>query len=292
MMTKIRKYFLMMVMVLISILPVFADTTSNVVDFSKKGSLSIALSETITDTKVKGADIVIYKVADAYSLDYNLAFDYEDSLEKHQEELEDGKITHEILESVKTNKVSNLKGVTNVSGIVSFSELDLGLYLVTQSNQVDGYSDMDPFLVMIPQVYDNQWLYDIEATPKVEIIRLFDLSVEKVWNVSTDTKIPEQINVSLLKDGEVLDTVSLNQQNNWSYTWKQIEMSDEYSILEVDVPEGYTVTYEQDENHFIVTNTKSLVQTGQLTWLVAVFASVGLFLIVIGLFWEKRKRYE
>lgn len=272
--------------------PVLADTNDNIVDFDKKGSISITLSEVTEDMKVSGADITIYKVAGAYSKDSNLAFNYHESLKDYETDLKDGNITDEILDVITENDVSNFSGTTNELGIVTFTNLDLGLYLVIQTNQVEGYSKIEPFLVFIPEVIDNKWVYDIEAEPKIDIIRLFDLTVDKVWNVSTDVIIPSSVTIELLNGNEVIDTITLNSENNWTYTWKQIEMSDEYSVKEKEVPTGYTVTYSQDENKFIVTNTKSLVQTGRSFWTSPFLTGIGLLFIVVGIILEKRKKYE
>ena len=77
-------------------------------------------------------------------------------------------------EIIKENKLPNFSSTTNNQGVVKFTNLDLGLYLIEQQNQIEGFSKIDPFLIYIPKVIDNKWSYDIKATPKVDIIRLFD----------------------------------------------------------------------------------------------------------------------
>ena len=59
--------------------------------------------------------------------------------------------------------------------------------------------------------------------------------------------------------------------------------SDAYSIIEVDVPKGFTATYSQSGYVFTVTNTASLAQTGQLIWPIPVLAMAGLCLIAVGI---------
>ena len=241
---------------------------------------------------VSNASITIHKLADATSKDSNLTFDYHEKLQEYENDLKDGNITNEILKVVKENEITNFSNTTDNQGIVEFTDLDLGLYLIEQTNKVEGYSKIDPFLVYIPKVIDNKWIYDIESTPKVDIIRLFDLTVEKVWNVSTNTDIPKLVTIELLKEDEIIDTIKLNEENNWNYTWKQIEKSDEYTVREKNIPEGYTVTYTKEDNKFIVTNTKNLVQTGTNKLISPILALSGLILITLGFILEKRKKYE
>lgn len=285
-------FICLMVVSIFDFLIVKAEESTNVIDFSRKGSISIVLSDSLGDNKVEGAEVTIYKVADAIDKDNNLAFDYYESLNSCKADLDEGNITNKVLDCVIDGEVVSYDAVTDTEGNVLFTNLDLGLYLVTQKNQVEGYSKFDSFTVMIPQMQDNQWIYDIEAEPKVDIIRLFDLTVEKVWNVSTNVTTPKEVIIELLKDDEVIDTVTLNNENNWSYTWKQIEMSDKYLVKEKEVPSGYTVTYSQDGNKFVVTNTKSLVQTGRSIWTTPILATIGLLFVVVGIILEKRKKYE
>lgn len=287
-MKKIKYIILMFVMLFMSSVPVLAET--NIVDFSRKGTIDIVLSEE-EDIKVSGAEITIYKVADAGVNNSNLEFVYADVLSVCEKDLDAGNITNEVMNCVISSGVVSYSDVTDGEGMVRFDNLDLGLYLVTQTNQVEGYSKVSPFTVMIPQIQDNSWIYEIKATPKVDIIRLFDLTVEKVWNVSADVDIPKEVTIELLREEEVIDTVILNSKNNWTYTWKQIEMSDEYSVREVSVS-GYTATYREEGNTFIVTNTRSLVQTGRSIYVAPILAIFGLFFIVVGVMLEKRKKYE
>lgn len=292
MISKKIKYLLTFIMLFTGILPVYADDNSNIVDFSKKGSISITLTEEIENTNISGAEITIYKVADAISENNNLKFSYDNKLNSCKDDLDNANITSNVLNCVKNSNVANYSNITNEYGIVKFNNLDLGLYLITQSNQIEGYSKITPFLVMIPEILDNNWNYTINASPKVDIIRLFDLSVEKVWNVSNKNDIPKEITIELVKNNEVIDTITLSNENNWTYTWTQIEKSDEYLVREKNVPTGYTVTYHQEDNKFIVTNTKTLAQTGQRLWINLLLVAVGLLFIGIGTVLKKRKKYE
>ena len=51
-----------------------------------------------------------------------------------------------------------------------------------QSGSVRGYSDCSPFLVSIPTGEADGWVYDIDATPKTDIVRLIDITVKKIWS--------------------------------------------------------------------------------------------------------------
>ena len=268
----------------------------NALDFTKKGSIEITLIEKEEQTKINGAELTIYKIADAKEENHNLVFEY-------VSELSDCKVSLDNLDndniSAEINKCLNdsVKGISLVTedGKVNFEDLDLGLYLVKQTNKVEGYSVITPYLVMIPRVINDEWTYNVTSNPKTDIIRVIDLKVKKVWNkansnINSSINLPKEIEIELSKNGEVIDTVKLNSANNWEYTWKDLEKSDMYNVREVNVPKGYTVTYQKEENLFIVTNTTSLVQTGNMPWLVEVIGGIGLIFIVISLIYNKNEQ--
>ena len=287
------KYLLTFIMLLsIGNLKVLAN--DNIINFNKKGTITITLKESNENNYVKGAEITIYKIATATSENNNLKFIYLDNIKNCDGDLSNLKDTSLISKIDKCINNINLPiqtKLTNEEGNVKFDNLELGLYLVKQTNQVEGYSKIDSFLVAIPKEIDNKWTYDIVASPKTDIIRLMDIIVEKKWDSITDNT-PNEVTIQLLKKDEIIDTIKLNKDNNWTYTWAQIELSDEYSVKEINIPAGYTATYRTVENKFIVTNTKTLVQTGQNIFLIELLLVSGLIFLLIGLIYNKRKKYE
>lgn len=288
----ISKIVLIFVILFGMVNTVLAEENNYIVDFTRKGNISITLESKDNNEYIEGAEISLYHIALAKEENYNLKLEYVSELSECSvslSNLEDEKLSNEISKCI-TMEMPSLKQNTNKNGNVKFENLDLGLYLVMQTNIVDGYSKVDSFLVMIPKNIDNEYIYDIEATPKTEIYQVVDLVVEKVWN-TTDNNIVDSIEVGLYKGTELLDKVILSKDNGWIYTWERIEKRDDYSVKEIDVPAGFTDTYRQIDNKFIITNTKTLVQTGLRLWLVELLLVSGIMLIVMGIVLEKRNKY-
>ena len=80
----------------------------------------------------------------------------------------------------------------------------------------------------------------------------------------------------------MVETATLSAQNKWQVTYSDMPESDAYSIVEVNVPKGFTATYSKSGYVFTVTNTASLAQTGQLIWPIPVLALAGMFLLLMG----------
>ena len=55
----------------------------------------------------------------------------------------------------------------NEEGYADITKLPQGLYLVVQTEASHGYEAIKPFLVSIPLRDGNNWIYDVDATPKV-----------------------------------------------------------------------------------------------------------------------------
>lgn len=269
--------------------------STHTVDFSKKGSITITLTEKNENEAIKGAEITIYKVASAGEENHNLKFTYTEDFNACQailSDLESPELSKEITKCAQ-NITSDLVLKTNENGIVKFNNLDLGLYLVTQSNKVDGYSTIDSYLVMLPQVENNKWIYNIKTEPKTDAYKTINLQVIKVWNLQNkDTKLPDSVTIELYKDEELIDTIKLNKENNWNHTWYDIEKSDSYKVVEIDISDEYTVTYSQEGYVFTVTNTDKIPKTGQIFLPIIILSSLGMILILFGMYESKREKHE
>ncbi len=158
---------------------------------------------------------------------------------------------------------------TDVSGCAAFSGLKAGLYLVTgESFSRGGYTfTPTPFLVCLPSYKDGSWVYETSGNIKYESKynsggsgsgsddNKKTIKVLKAWKNTDDEAIPTEISVTLYKDGEPFESVLLNADNNWRYIWENLEDNGEWTLLEDEVPQNYTVTVEKEGITFLVTNT-------------------------------------
>lgn len=161
-------------------------------------------------------------------------------------------------------------GETDREGMLTFptgrEELKPGLYLVLGGSYVSGQYTYtaEPFLVSLPDDNDTgtQWLYDVTVEPKNTIYYDGDSpgstirrSVLKVWeDDGNEGSRPWSVTVQLLRDGDVYDTVKLNENNGWSHTWKDLDAGPRWTVVEREIP-GYTVSVSREGITFVVTNT-------------------------------------
>lgn len=210
-------------------------------------------------------------------------------------------------------------GKTNAEGYLYFptgGRLTPGLYLVLGQRHIQNGRRYDhmPFMVMLPtqDTQTGDWLYEVIVDPKHESSEVPDTpsavtrKVLKVWDDEAGSDRPAEVVVQLLCDGEVYDTVTLNAENNWRYTWSELDDSYTWTVVEEEC-KGYTVSVERDGITFVVTNTRvtplptppgptdpakpSLPQTGQVWWPVPVLLMCGLLFIIIGLICRRRSDF-
>ncbi len=282
--------YLLVAMTLFFLLSLDVKAINHVVDYTKEGSLEITLKERSENVGVENAEVTIYKIADAYDKGGIIGFKYAEQFKNCSaslDNLEDNDLTKEISKCV-TAETTGISKFTDSNGYTKFTRLDLGLYLVTQNNMVEGYSKFDSFLTMTPNLIDNSWEYDIKAFPKTDIYRTIDLTVKKVWN-SNGKKLPEYVEIQLLLDEEVIQAVMLSDDNDWTYTWENIEKSDKYNVREINIPKGYKVTYKKNEYVYTVTNTDTLPNTGQLYYSIILLALGGIAFVILGIIKNKKE---
>lgn len=198
-------------------------------------------------------------------------------------------------------------GTTDAAGLVHFpqqqQELSTGVYLVIGQQSEEGkytYTP-EPFLICLPNRNAlDKWDYDVTAVPKYDSVyhpEMISRKVLKVWDdAGNQTKRPTEIEIQLLRDGAVFDTVKLNKANNWRYTWDSLDGDYLWQVVEKTVPKGYTVTTGREGSTFVITNSSTtpgkpglpgesgtIAQTGMLWWPVPVLAGVGILILLMGL---------
>lgn len=180
---------------------------------------------------------------------------------------------------------------------VTFSGLRAGLYLVVgQSVSIDEQiCTPKPTLIVLPNRNDAGWWdYDVTMTPKWDIspVEHRDLTVLKVWDDSDAYDRPVSVEVELYSDGMLHDTVTLSKANNWRHTWTALDTRYTWTVIERNVPEGYTVSISAEDQLIVITNIRTtppvkpvdpdLPKTGSDWTPVTVLAGIGIVLFCLG----------
>lgn len=289
--------FLLVLMMILSFSPTIS--ASSEVEHDRLGSIALTLRDQKDQAPIGGGEITIYKVANANVADNNLSFTFTEDFEDCGLSIDDyykTEFAEGIAHHIWANKTQGNSLVTNAQGVAEFTGLTHGIYMIAQTKAAEGFSAFAPFIAQLPTTMDSRWVYDLDVTPKVDVIRYTNITVQKVWNDDNGagaTKRPESVKIQLLLGGEVVDAATLSDKNEWKHTWTDLIERDDYSVKEVNVPKGYKATYKQSDFTFTVTNTSTLAQTGQLNWPIPILIIVGMILIVVGyILLSRGKRHE
>lgn len=225
---------------------------------------------------------------------------------------------------VKRDKIPPTRSeYSDHNGVARFDKLQCGLYLITVDPTVIETEIIitQPIMVSLPTLDESsqEWMYDVVASPKnITRSTLTEVSIEviKVWDdKGAEINRPLEIEAELLRNGEVFETVVLNEENNWRYAWSGLDGAYDWSVLEKEIPYGYTVLIMTEGETVIITNKvpestpsetptspgsdtpsteptsppSNLPQTGQLWWPVGVLAVCGLIMVFLGLI---KRRYD
>ena len=231
---------------------------------------------------------------------------------------DDWKQTASTLESyVKADKIKPYKKAkTSKKGVVKFSNLERGLYLVcsVQAERNNAEYVFDSFLINLPYTKYDEFIKDAVVNPKSEKVETTnekkEYKVTKLWKDSGNKeKRPSSVKIEILKDGVVQKNIKLSKENNWFYSFKAKDDGSKWSVVERNVSLGYRVKVININNSFYVTNTyrenelggngelnyqdgPSTGDTFPLEFYMITMCVSGLILVIIGIAFLRGKKNE
>lgn len=151
-------------------------------------------------------------------------------------------------------------GVSDDNGDVLFSEIPDGVYLLLGKRiEKDGviYSSI-PFIVTVAYEGDGETM-ELLAYPKYAVMSTSSDGeysvVKRFGNKAAEPKDPDAfVTVEIYCDGELYDTVILNAENNWTYSWECDDYY-EWRVKEIDVPTDCYVKYGREGAVLTIVNT-------------------------------------
>lgn len=277
------------------------------------------------ETTLVGMDWKIYHVGERQGEDFVLTGDFS-QYEVNLSDLSEESITEaaKTLESYAiADKIPFVgQGKTDKNGELRFENLEAGLYLASGKILLVDNIYYVPSALLI-EITDEGANFSYDAYPKFYYATLDDnvksYTVKKVWedNDNAFEKRPTYVTVELYCDEVLSDIVTLDESNNWEYSWVELSGDSEWRAIERDIPPGYEVIIDFNSTQFLIknvykkttttttttattavgtatttnvtTSTQSTItskptlpQTGQLWWPVVPMSFCGMILLVGG----------
>lgn len=149
----------------------FADAD---LDINKLGSITVEMRDPYTDKPVSGGTLTIYKVADIALVDGELTYIFTDEFLSSGLDISDPeapKLPFQLSEYVDINHCIGSTTAIGSDGNAVWGNMYTGLYLVRQFGPANGYYPIDSFLVTLPLCIGGEYIYDVNATPKMELLK-------------------------------------------------------------------------------------------------------------------------
>lgn len=145
-------------------LTVFAH---EVPDLTRTGTIEVTMHS--GESTVPGGSLTIYRVGDIHEDNGNYSYRLTDQFAGSGVELTDVQSYYLALELAEYAEEQSLEGVTqeiDEDGFMIFA-VDPGLYLLVQNEAAEGYLKVSPFLVGMPNMENGKYVYEVDASPKV-----------------------------------------------------------------------------------------------------------------------------
>ena len=269
--------------------PAFAAATAASIELTRKGSITVTLRDSESGSAVSGGKLTLYQVASISRQNGNLSYDYTNGFENCGVSL--GDLSESDLAWILDDKrPADSKGETltlGTDGKAVFSRLPLGLYLVVQSTASTGYEKINPFLVSVPLVEEDTYLYDVDALPKVGTL-----------TPTTPPDVPEEPDKPEKPDKPTEPEKPTTPENPDKPETPEIpEEPGKNTPPGADNPDDWVLNGRPDKNaapnpgnpdDWVLNGRPTLPQTGQLNWPIPVLTAAGTCLIAAGILLRKK----
>lgn len=278
-------------------------------------SCSLTISYHTDGSAFSGVPVKLYKIADV-SADYQYTltstFKKTNLILNGIQTADEWNVIRSTLETyILANTITeDFNNTTNSQSKTSFKALKAGLYLAVTDRIIQDEATyvFDSAIIALPSLdTGGLWQYQVDVTAKSKIIypnkddQVTELMVQKLWKGdSTNANRPENIEVEIFRNGTSYKKVTLSEDNHWTYTWSSKADGADWKVVERNVPTGYTMTVEERETSFVLTNTltqnnpnthtppKTGDTSNVMLWVILMIVS-GSMLIILGIV-GKRKR--
>lgn len=159
-----KRIALMLALTLLYIFPVTVYAAE-----SETGSITVEMKCDHQD--VTGGTLAIYQVGRIQEEDGNYFYGKTEAMSDFPDAYDDihsAALAEDIAAYIADKHIEPTATAKNAEGKVVFEGLELGLYLVVQTEASEGYEPLKPFLISVPMVQDDEYVYEVNAAGKFQ----------------------------------------------------------------------------------------------------------------------------
>lgn len=229
-----------------------------------KGKITVEMK--YGENAVVGGALTAYRVGRIEQSNGNYYFVKTDEMKAFDGSYDDvtsPDLADSIFAFVKENKLSRYASAQNKNGKAEFNSLDLGLYLIVQTEASEDYKPLKPFLVSVPMNVNGQYIYEVNAEGKFVLEHIQNPIDPSNQDTPSDPTLPTDPNDPSNPNG----TTNTNDPSNPD-----------------DPSNPNNSNNSTDPNATTNQSGEKLPLTGQLNWPIPFLAAGGLLLFALGWF--------
>jgi hypothetical protein len=165
-----NRHKLLAVILAVLLLPVFGGTA--LAAEATTGSITVTMRDTDSGAVVPGGKLLCREAARPAVQDGKSVWAYNEAFSGCGLSLEDpgsAALAEGLSDYAKKKNIPGRELAVGSDGRASFRNLTPGLYLITQVTPAQNYDPVRPFLVSIPMTTGGTRVYDVDASPKLEL---------------------------------------------------------------------------------------------------------------------------
>ena len=142
-------------------------------DLERSGTIKVTMREAGTGAEIPGGTMTLFRVGDIHEEDWNFSFvpskDFSDC-EPSLVNLQTPDAAQILAAYAEDREIDGTTVAVNEMGYANFEKVKPGLYLLVQKQAPEGYYPVNPFLVSVPFLEKGEYIYDVDASPKTELL--------------------------------------------------------------------------------------------------------------------------
>lgn len=137
---------------------------------ARKGTITVEME--YEGKAVAGGTLSAYRVGQIQESDGNYSFAKAEAMASFSgsyENIASADLAESIAAFVKENRIAAYGTAKNQNGKAVFADLELGLYLIVQTEASEGFEPLKPFLVSVPMNEGGHYVYEVSADGKFQL---------------------------------------------------------------------------------------------------------------------------
>ena len=139
-------------------------------DLTREGSISVTM--TCDGARIGEGTLSLYRVGDIMENDSDYSFVFTEEFAAcgySLDDLESDKLAQDLVRYAKNHGIEPDTRTIPHSGQLVYEGVEPGLYLVEQKEANVEFYPIDPFLISVPMYDGEEYIYNVEAAPKLEM---------------------------------------------------------------------------------------------------------------------------